>query len=67
MYKCRFTLPVWKSILAWCGIHGRPPESWINEPNVDVWWTNIALGRGQESFGILAYAHLLESLEGAQR
>jgi hypothetical protein len=47
MYKCRFTLRVWKEILAWCGIHDRSPESWINEPNVDAWWTNIALGRGQ--------------------
>jgi hypothetical protein len=47
MYKCRFTLRVWKEILVWCAIHDRSTESWSNEPNVDAWWTNIALGRDQ--------------------
>ena len=48
LYKCRFTIRIWKEILAWCGMTSLTPAEWANEPCINIWWTNLALQKGKE-------------------
>lgn len=34
LFKCRFSIRVWKEILSWCGIQDVDPHSWITKPSM---------------------------------
>ena len=46
LYKCRFSVRVWKEILGWCGCHDINPATWTNEASVDAWWSKVTLDHG---------------------
>jgi hypothetical protein len=42
LFKCRFTIRIWKMIQGWLHIHDFDPSSWSGFGSVELWWTSIA-------------------------
>jgi hypothetical protein len=48
LYKCRFTIIIWKEILSWCGAQNISPTLWGTKSSVHEWSTKIAIETKKE-------------------
>jgi hypothetical protein len=42
LFKCRFSIRIWKMVKDWLGLIDFDPTSWVAFDNVDDWWTSVA-------------------------
>jgi mannosylglycoprotein endo-beta-mannosidase len=59
LFKCRFTIRIWRSLKEWLGLSDLEPREWNNITSVKEWW-NIAINKkGEDRRGLASLAMLV--------